>query len=161
MARQRCVLGAILHEVDPSTVLRNFTALAAASTSIVTTDIPQGQLPELVEMGWKAKDVPVASLQLVPPLVDPADPDFAAIAQHVDDAVETSQTASAEPDAIPEATAGATEPSEQPSADEAAADGHPRSGAGGWPGAGARPRRCTWRGGDGSRSVRASRSSIP
>ncbi|HMG32158.1 MAG TPA: LCP family protein [Jiangellaceae bacterium] len=125
MARQRCVLGAIVHEVDPSTVLRNFTALAAASTSIVTTDIPQGQLPELVEMAWTAKGLPVASLQLVPPLVDPADPDFAAIAQHVDDAVETSQTASTEPDPIPEATAGATEPSEQPSADEAAADGEP------------------------------------
>ncbi|MGH8824580.1 MAG: LCP family protein [Jiangellaceae bacterium] len=127
MARQRCVLGAILHEVDPRTVLQNFTALAEASTSIVTTDIPQGQLPDLVEMAWKARDLPVTTLQLVPPLVDPAEPDVDAIVQLVDDAV-ASQTAGAEPAGHSEmATAAAAEPSPSrspsPLADEAAADG--------------------------------------
>jgi LCP family protein required for cell wall assembly len=134
MSRQRCVLGAILQEADPGTVLRNFTALADASTSIVTTDIPVGQLPQLVELAWKAKDLPVTTLQLVPPLVTPADPDFAAIAEHVEDAVSASRTDGSAPAASAEETAAATaevpdqpsdsaaEPSEQPAADQAGSD---------------------------------------
>jgi hypothetical protein len=127
MSRQRCVLGAILHEADPGTVLRNFTALADASTSIVTTDIPVDQLPELVELAWKAKDLPIGTLQLVPPLVTPADPDFAAIAELVDDTVSGSGTADSTPDAASDAALGSAavapaEPSAQPSADQAPAD---------------------------------------
>jgi LCP family protein required for cell wall assembly len=123
MSRQRCVLGAILHEADPGTVLTNFTALADASTSIVTTDIPVGQLPELVELAWKAKDLPIGTLQLVPPLVTPADPDFAAIAEHVDDAVSGSRTAGPSPDPTPGQRAVATaEPSVEPAADQTPAD---------------------------------------
>ena len=90
MSRQRCVLGALLHEADPATVLRHFTDIANASTSVVRTDIPQGQLPELIELALQAKDRPVASLQLVPPLIVPADPDFAAIRENVDRAVAAS-----------------------------------------------------------------------
>jgi len=117
MSRQRCVLGAILDEADPSTVLHKFTALADASTSVVTTDIPQDQLPELVEMAWKAKDLPATSLQLVPPLIVPADPDFGAIADHVDEAIEASRSAGSENG---DATAGEAVPGAAPVATESA-----------------------------------------
>ena len=120
MSRQRCVLGAILREADPGTVLSNFTGLADASTSLLTTNIPVGQLPELVELAWKAKDLPITTLQLVPPLISPADPDFAAIAEHVDDAVSASRTGDAAPVASAEETpAATTEASEQPAASTA------------------------------------------
>jgi LCP family protein required for cell wall assembly len=123
MSRQRCVLGAILHEADPGTVLKNFTDLADASTSIVTTDIPVDQLPELVELAWMAKDLPIGTLQLVPPLVTPADPDFDAIAEHVDDAVSGSSTAGPTPDVTPgEAAVVTAEPADQPAADQAPVD---------------------------------------
>ena len=92
MSRQRCVLGAMLHEADPATVLRNFTDLAAASTSVVRTDIPQEQLPELIELAVLAKDLPISSLQLVPPLVTPADPDFQVIRENVERALEATTT---------------------------------------------------------------------
>ena len=90
MSRQRCVLGAILHEADPATVLRNFTSLAAASTSVVSTNIPQDQLPDLVDMALTAKDLPITTLQLVPPLIDPADPDPSAIDEQLELAIEAS-----------------------------------------------------------------------
>jgi LCP family protein required for cell wall assembly len=122
MSRQRCVLGAILREADPGAVLRNFTALADASTSLLTTDIPVGQLPQLVELAWKAKDLPITTLQLVPPLVTPADPDFAAIAEHVDDAVSGSGSAGPTPEATPGAAVPTAEPSEQAAADQAGSD---------------------------------------
>jgi LCP family protein required for cell wall assembly len=113
MSRQRCVLGAFLHEADPTTVLQNFTGLAEASTSVVTTNIPQEQLPDLVDMAWKAKDLPVTSLQLVPPLIAPADPDFDAIGEQLDSAIEASRTTSDEQDA-------AAEPVDQRQADATA-----------------------------------------
>lgn len=105
MSRQRCVLGAFLHEADPTTVLQNFTTLAEASTSVVTTNIPQEQLPDLVEMAWKAKGMAVTSLQLVPPLIVPADPDLNAIAEQLDAAIDASQDGGEEVDAAPEPVA--------------------------------------------------------
>ncbi|MGH9193060.1 MAG: LCP family protein, partial [Acidimicrobiales bacterium] len=96
MGRQRCVLGAILHEADPATVLRTFTALAEASTSVITTDIAQAQLPDLIDMAWRAKDLPVTSLQLVPPMIVPADPDFGVISEQLDLAIEASLGAGSE-----------------------------------------------------------------
>jgi hypothetical protein len=127
MSRQRCVLGAILDEADPTTVLQNFTALAEVSTSVVTTNIPQEQLPDLVDMAWKAKDLPVVSLQLVPPLIVPAEPDFDAIAEHLDRAIEASRIASDGQDAAAEPV-DQTEPdaTAEPAADstgDPAADG--------------------------------------
>src|SRR6476659_4439781 len=40
MARQKCVMSAMLHQVSPQTVLRNFQAIAKAGTSMVSTSIP-------------------------------------------------------------------------------------------------------------------------
>jgi len=90
MARQRCVLGAMLHELDPGAVLANFVDLLEASESLVATDIPYQQLPDLVAAASKAKDLPLTSLQLVPPLIVPADPDFGVIANEVRAAFEAS-----------------------------------------------------------------------
>jgi LCP family protein required for cell wall assembly len=87
MGRQQCVIGAMARELNPRTVLRNFTELAEASTGMVTTDIPQQQLPQLVDVAWKAKGLPITSLQLTPPLIVPADPDFGVINDEVDAAL--------------------------------------------------------------------------
>lgn len=79
MSRQRCVIGAILNEADPATVVTNFEDLAEASESIVTTDIPREDLGNLVGLAAKAKDHDFESLQFVPPLITSADPDFGLI----------------------------------------------------------------------------------
>jgi LCP family protein required for cell wall assembly len=84
MARQRCVLGAFVNEVSPSTVAANFTEMLEASESVIETDIPASELSTLVDLAMKAKSKPVASLQLVPPLITPADPDLGVIRDEVD-----------------------------------------------------------------------------
>lgn len=96
MARQRCVLGAMANELDPSTVLRKFTGLAEASAGMVTTDIPQQELPHLVDLAWKAKELPVTSVQLTPPLIVPGDPDFEVISEEVGEAFATAEEAAEE-----------------------------------------------------------------
>jgi len=55
-----------------------------ASASLVKTNIPHQQLPDLVEAAVQAKELPMTSVQLVPPLILPADPDFDLIAAEVE-----------------------------------------------------------------------------
>jgi polyisoprenyl-teichoic acid--peptidoglycan teichoic acid transferase len=136
MARQRCVFGAMANELDPGTVLQKFTALAGASSGLADTNIPQQQLPQLVDLAWRAKELPVTSLQLVPPLIIPAEPDFGVIADEVNAALKTARQAALEAGTEPAAGAGPDEISAAP-VDEAAppaggaAEGEPQGSDGG------------------------------
>lgn len=96
MARQRCVLGAMANELNPGTVLQKFTGLAEASAGMVTTNIPQQELPQLVNLAWKAKELPVNSVQLIPPLIVPGAPDFEIISEEIDEAFEAAEQAAEE-----------------------------------------------------------------
>src|SRR4029079_14931126 len=75
MARQKCVMYAMLHQISPQTVLTNFQKIAKASQQMVSTDIPASQAQPFMGLALKARSQPVATLSLVPPLVDTADPD--------------------------------------------------------------------------------------
>lgn len=99
MGRQRCVLGAMKNELNPGTVLRKFTGLVDASAGMVTTDIPQQELPQLVDLAWKAKELPVTSVQLIPPVIVPGDPDFEIISEEVDEAFAAAEKAAKEAEA--------------------------------------------------------------
>ncbi|WP_182884861.1 LCP family protein [Microbispora sp. H10885] len=76
MHRQRCLLGALLGQADPATVLTRFTQIAAATRRILSTDVPRPMLEHLVPLAWKVKHAGVTSLQFVPPLVNTAYPDW-------------------------------------------------------------------------------------
>jgi hypothetical protein len=91
MARQRCVMGAILHQADPWSVLRNYQKLARSAKSLVSTDIPRRLLPDLVDVALQAKDATITNLQFVPPLIKTADPDFDLIRHKVAGAIEASE----------------------------------------------------------------------
>jgi LCP family protein required for cell wall assembly len=93
MARQRCVMGAILHQADPWSVLRNYQKLARSAKSLVSTDIPRRLLPDLVDVALQAKDATITNLQFVPPLIKTVDPDFDLIRHKVAGAIEASEHA--------------------------------------------------------------------
>jgi LCP family protein required for cell wall assembly len=50
MRRQRCLLDAMAHQVDVVRVLRSFPRIAGAIKKYVSTDIPLGRVPDLVEL---------------------------------------------------------------------------------------------------------------
>ena len=78
IVRQKCVMNAMLNQLDPVTVLTKFNGIASASKEIVATDIPSSQISTMLDLAQKAKTKPVGSLAIVPPLLKkPADPDFA------------------------------------------------------------------------------------
>ncbi len=77
--RQRCLLGAIQRQADPTNVLANFSQLASSTADALQTDIPRSLLPDLVKLAFKVKSQPVLSLTFTPPLINTARPDFTAI----------------------------------------------------------------------------------
>ena len=50
MHRQRCVLGAVVEQASPLSILRNFGSIAAAIKENVSTDIPQDRLVDFVDL---------------------------------------------------------------------------------------------------------------
>ena len=62
MARQKCVMSAMLQQLDPVTVLTNFNQIAAAGKEIVATDIPTSRVDTMMDLAMKAKAKPIATL---------------------------------------------------------------------------------------------------
>ncbi|GAA1614005.1 LCP family protein [Leucobacter chromiireducens] len=87
MERQRELQAAILAQMNPSNVLLRFQDVAAAGTELVETDIPESMLGRFVDLAAKAREHTPLNVELVPPAVDPEDPDFATIWQLVADGV--------------------------------------------------------------------------
>jgi polyisoprenyl-teichoic acid--peptidoglycan teichoic acid transferase len=91
MARQKCVMNAMLHQISPQTVLTNFEKIAKASSQMVSTDIPATEVDTFMALALRARSQPVATLSLVPPLVNTADPDIAEIRQKVTTTIAASE----------------------------------------------------------------------
>jgi LCP family protein required for cell wall assembly len=90
MARQKCVMNAMLHQVSPQTVLTHFEKIAKASSQMISTDIPASEVDTFMGLALKAKSQPVATLSLVPPLVNTAEPDIGLIQHKVKAAIAAS-----------------------------------------------------------------------
>lgn len=77
MKRQRELQEAILAQFTPQTVLTRFNEVAAAGTALISTDLPQGKLPEFFDLMLKAKEQPVQTVELTPENgVDEFDPNY-------------------------------------------------------------------------------------
>jgi LCP family protein required for cell wall assembly len=66
MKRQKEVEQAILNQMSPATILTRFEAIAAASKSLIMTDIPKDMLPTYLDLANKAKKRGLKVLDLVP-----------------------------------------------------------------------------------------------
>ncbi len=88
MARQKCVMGAMVDQLDPQTVITNFEALADASKAMVMTNLPASELSTFVPLALQARTQPIRTVSFVPPMVDTAAPDIEKIHQRVQKAIE-------------------------------------------------------------------------
>ena len=91
MARQRCVVTALVQQLDPRTVLLNMGDLMTATKGLVRTDVPQDALAELAELAVHTKQEKITSVNFVPPLIDPWDYDPAVVRSTVASAIERSE----------------------------------------------------------------------
>jgi hypothetical protein len=124
MARQRCVMNAMLGQLDPSTVLRRFQRIAEAGKQVVSTDIPAGELSTFLTLATKARGQKVTSVQFVPPLITPAHPDFGVVRTRVRSAIAAAERPPApKPSAAAKSGGGpAAQPSPGPTPSDAGGD---------------------------------------
>jgi LCP family protein required for cell wall assembly len=87
MARQKCVMGAMLHQISPQTALTNFEAIAKASSAMISTDIPPGEVDKFISLALKARAQKISTVSLVPPMIVTAHPDIPTVRRMVDAAI--------------------------------------------------------------------------
>lgn len=91
MARQKCVMNAMLHQISPQTAMTNFEKIMQASTELISTDLPASELGTFVSLAMKARDQKIATLSLVPPMIDTAHPDIPLIHRKVAAAIDRAE----------------------------------------------------------------------
>jgi polyisoprenyl-teichoic acid--peptidoglycan teichoic acid transferase len=91
MARQRCVMSAMLQQFDPGNVVLRFQDIAKAGKEVVSTDIPASELDTFVRLAMKTKRQKITSVQFVPPLIETARPNFGLIRKKVREGIEASK----------------------------------------------------------------------
>lgn len=87
MARQKCVMSAMLQQVSPQVAVRNFQKIAGASSAMISTDLPRGEVDRFVDLALKAKNQRIATVSLVPPMINTAHPDIALVQEKVGAAI--------------------------------------------------------------------------
>jgi polyisoprenyl-teichoic acid--peptidoglycan teichoic acid transferase len=87
MRRQRCVVGAIIDQVDPMRMLARYPQLADAIADNVRVDIPADDLGAWAELVLRMKDGRLQSFPITNQVVDTANPDFDLIRSLVEDAI--------------------------------------------------------------------------
>jgi hypothetical protein len=80
-------MNAMLHQISPASVMKNFTAIAHASASLFQTDIPTSEVDHFAQLALKAKSQKISTLSLVPPLVNTGRPDLGVIHNAIDNAI--------------------------------------------------------------------------
>lgn len=116
MARQSCLIGAIVDQANPVNLLTRFEAIAAAGSDMVLTDIPSEMLRPLVDLALKVKDQPMSRLAFSNGNngFHYDDPDFDAMREAVDLAINPPPPSSTPP--TEPSTTSSPEPSQTPGA---------------------------------------------
>lgn len=91
MARQKCVMSAMLSQVSPQQAVLNISDIAKAGTSMLSTSMPGSEFDRFVALALKAKDERMASVSLVPPLVNTGNPDMDVVHAAITEAIEHSE----------------------------------------------------------------------
>ncbi|MDT0302785.1 LCP family protein [Streptomonospora wellingtoniae] len=120
MGRQGCLLMYVAEQTEPTTVLTSFQELAGATKKTLRTDIPQSKAPAFIDLADLTTDEGrMATLQLSPPQVNTAHPDWKNIRSLIADAISEQEDAQS---ARQEAEDGGDDavPSSSPSASGAA-----------------------------------------
>jgi LCP family protein required for cell wall assembly len=87
MARQKCVMAAMLRQISPQQAVTNFEAIADASSAMISTNIPPSEVDRFIALALDARSQKVSTVSLVPPRIVTAHPDIPTVRAMVDDAI--------------------------------------------------------------------------
>jgi LCP family protein required for cell wall assembly len=92
MQRQKCVMSAMLHQMDPVTVATKFSQIASATGRVLVTDVPSTEVGTMADLATKARALDIANVSFTPPLIAPGSPNYTLIRTTVADAIKTSES---------------------------------------------------------------------
>jgi hypothetical protein len=90
MARQKCVMSAMLQQLSPQMVITKFEGLAKASESLLETNLPASELDTFVDLALKARSQRIATVSFVPPQIITSHPDIDKIRSMIKTAIDRS-----------------------------------------------------------------------
>ncbi len=91
MGRQKCVLNAMVQQLNPQKVLLNMSDIAKSGSAMISTDIPRQDMSVFVDLALDTRKQPVSSVSVVPPVINTADPDYAKVRRLISTAIEESE----------------------------------------------------------------------
>jgi anionic cell wall polymer biosynthesis LytR-Cps2A-Psr (LCP) family protein len=97
MARQRCVIAAVREQAEPVKLAKAFPRLAASAERNVETDIRASELDAFVELAQRVQKGTLRSLPFTNEVINPANPDYEAIQELVQQAIDPPPPATASP----------------------------------------------------------------
>jgi LCP family protein required for cell wall assembly len=87
MRRQRCLIGALLDQVRPVSMLAQYPQLAQVAKDNVATDIPVAQLPAWVDLVQRIQKGSITSLTFTSDNISPANPNYPKMREMVQTAI--------------------------------------------------------------------------
>lgn len=116
MDRQRCVIDAIIRQVNPTNVASRYEAIVREGGDLILTDITQEELPAFVELGLRVKNGQVRSLVFKNGVQGffSGNPDFTAMRKRVGTAIDET-TAQPKKGSSPSSSTSTTPPTKSPS----------------------------------------------
>lgn len=121
MGRQGCLVKYVAEQIEPTTVLTSFRELAGATKRTLTTDIPQSKVSAFMALADQVTSHgEMHALQLSPPQVNTANPDWDQVKALVEAALDR---ASGLDDALAAGTPPADPPGAESSGEQDAQDG--------------------------------------
>ncbi|AXH96296.1 LCP family protein [Ornithinimicrobium avium] len=97
MRRQRCIVAAVVHQVEPMTLLQRYPQIIGAVGDNVVTDIPRQDLPTWAELTLLVQGATMKSLPFTESNTDTVDPNFSDIRARVWEAIHPAPEAPATP----------------------------------------------------------------
>ncbi|MDP3894815.1 LCP family protein [Nocardioides sp.] len=91
MARQKCVMNAMVGQISPQKVVRNYEKLARAGSAMISTNLPAGELDRFMGLALKARGQKLATVSFVPPMVNTGNPDIDLIHGRVEAAIDRAE----------------------------------------------------------------------
>lgn len=97
MARQKCVMDALVTQISPQTMISNYAEITEATKGLVKTNLPASELDRFADLALKAKSQEISTVSIVPPMIDTADPDLDLIRSKVEQAIDKAEGNAPEP----------------------------------------------------------------
>lgn len=91
MARQKCVLSAMIQQLSPQTVITRFSQLAKAGEALIETDLPASELGRFADLALEARTQRISTVSFVPPEIVTSDPDIDRIREMIGTAISRSE----------------------------------------------------------------------